>query len=146
LGLHSKLENKDGAWEFISSMLSEEFQSGTPQSQQNFHFPILKSAHKAHIERAMQAAYSEENGVQIEQPKGELARPGWSVDRFAATESDIQAISDLINSADKSRVFNRQIMNIITEEAGAYFSGAKSAAEVVDIIENRVGIYVNEMK
>ena len=143
LGINSKLTNKEGAWEFLSFMLSEEFQS---DQTINRAFPILKNAHEAMITRAMQVTYTEVNGVRIEQPEEIHPRPGFSFDLYAATESDIKAVCDLINSADKISVSDPQISNIIREEAGIYFSGGKSAAEVADIMENRIGLYVKEIK
>lgn len=36
------------------------------------------------------------------------------------------------------------ILNIIEEEAGAYWSGSKSKEEVVNIIQNRVSLFLKE--
>jgi hypothetical protein len=36
-------------------------------------------------------------------------------------------------------------MNIVNEEAQAYYQGAKTAEEVAAIIQNRVGIFVSEV-
>ena len=144
LGINSKLKDKDGAWEFLSFILSEEFQSDQTVSRA---FPIRKSAHENMASRAMQGIYIEKDGIQVERPKGSHSYgDGFIIDWYAATESDIKAVSDVINSAEKIRIYDYQIMNIIREEAGIYFSGGKSAAEVVDIMENRIGLYVKEMK
>jgi hypothetical protein len=51
-----------------------------------------------------------------------------------------------MDSADTIRIYDQQSDQIIKEEAGAYFAGQKPVGEVVDIIENRVGIYVKETK
>jgi hypothetical protein len=51
-----------------------------------------------------------------------------------------------MDTADTIRAHDRQIEQIIKEEAGAYFAGQKTVGEVVGIIENRVGVYVREMK
>ena len=37
-----------------------------------------------------------------------------------------------------------EIISIITEDASAYFSGAKSLEETVHLIQERVSIYVSE--
>ena len=37
-----------------------------------------------------------------------------------------------------------QIRRIISEEAGAYFAGDKSAEEAAEIIQRRVWLYLNE--
>jgi hypothetical protein len=52
----------------------------------------------------------------------------------------------LLDTASEIRVYDQQIDLIIKEEASAYFSGNKSVETVADIIENRVGIYVKEIK
>ncbi|MDE5679910.1 MAG: hypothetical protein K2I01_05700, partial [Lachnospiraceae bacterium] len=39
-----------------------------------------------------------------------------------------------------------QVVSIIEEEAALYFTGDKSIEEVSSIIENRVGLYLAEMK
>ena len=38
------------------------------------------------------------------------------------------------------------IVNIIEEEAGAYYAGQKTAEEVADIIQSRVSIYLSETR
>ena len=52
----------------------------------------------------------------------------------------------LINTTTKVMGDNDEVMNIICEEAGAYFSGQKSLDETADIIQNRVTNYVNEIR
>jgi len=126
LAINQNSQHKGAAWEFISSMLAEEFQI------RDCHlpvFPILKSAHDAKIKETFKALHDE---------KGAFYASG--------TESDIQTVIDLINRAEKIRVHDEHILNIVMEEAGSFFSGAKSAEEAADIAENRIAIYVSEMK
>ena len=40
--------------------------------------------------------------------------------------------------------YDQELMNIISEESAAFFSGQKSAKDVAAIIQSRVQIYVNE--
>ncbi|MCL2717957.1 MAG: extracellular solute-binding protein [Lachnospiraceae bacterium] len=128
ISINQNSEHKNAAWEFISSMLTEEFQT------RNFttsliSFPILKSAHEAKIKEAMRGFYDWAENSHV----------------AGATESDIQTVTDLINSAEKIRVYDEHILNIAMEEAGYFFSGIKTAEEVADIAENRIAIYVSEM-
>lgn len=37
-------------------------------------------------------------------------------------------------------------MNIVSEELQSFFSGAKSAEDTARLIQDRVGIYVNEQR
>lgn len=53
---------------------------------------------------------------------------------------------DLVNTTTKIRGDNEEVVNIICEEAGAYFAGQKSLDETADIIQNRVTNYVNEIR
>ncbi len=39
---------------------------------------------------------------------------------------------------------DEEVMNIIREEAAAYFHGQKSLETVTGLIDNRVGLYMNE--
>ena len=59
-------------------------------------------------------------------------------------ESDIEALMDLLDSLSFSVNGEQDVLNIITEEADAYFSGQKSAADVADIIQSRVSVYLKE--
>ena len=69
-----------------------------------------------------------------------------TVDRV--TENDIEMLRKLIGKIDSiaSDRQNTSLMNIITEEAEAYFKGQKTLNEVTDIIQSRATIYVNETK
>ena len=61
---------------------------------------------------------------------------------------DVDKLKDLISRVDGISI-NQQdsnLMNIITEEAEAYFKGQKSLDDVTSIIQSRATIYVNENK
>ena len=60
------------------------------------------------------------------------------------TQEQADAFRDYVNGAAVAGSYDEDIMNIITEEAAAYFAGDKSAAEVADLIQNRVTIYLGE--
>lgn len=144
MAINSACEDKEGAWLFINSLLSEE-------SQWLFAnvlgFPIRKSVLEQKIESEMKISYKiDENGIKNEEKKYILPFGGDKIDIYAASEEDIQAVLDIINSADKIRVWNSLINDIINEEAGAFFNGNKTLEEVVNIVESRVQIYINEIK
>ena len=61
----------------------------------------------------------------------------------ANTDEDNQRVYDLISGAVELK-YDPDVINIIIEEAGAYFSGQKSAKEVAEIIQNRVQNYLDE--
>ncbi|MDE7043538.1 MAG: hypothetical protein K2O97_00695, partial [Acetatifactor sp.] len=71
---------------------------------------------------------------------------GLSYDYRMPTQEDVDIILDLI---DKARPIsnsggNDEILNIINEEAAAFFQGQKSVDEVTNIIQSRINIFVSE--
>lgn len=124
--INSKSAVKDIAWEFISSLLTEEVQT----SPTMIFLPIMKSA----LEPAIELAMSDQNngttmGITISSMTEEV-------------EAEFRA---LIEGADTLANMDIQIEDIIREEAGGYFDGSRSLADVVDVIENRVGTYLAEI-
>ncbi len=141
LGINAKSEKKDGAWEFIKSFLSDEYQT----EKLRWALPVKNSALDAYFEKAMKKEYTEdENGKKIEIPKTTWGYDDWEAEIFAATQEQVDAVKNLIEIADGTMSNNEEIANIIMEEAAAYFEGQKSAKEVADIVQSRVKIYVNE--
>ncbi len=129
IGIAEKSANKDGAWAFISSLLTEEYQDNL-----NWNFPVRESS----LEKCFEAARNVEEGSS-----------SWSWDDYEyegrpATEEEIAAIRNLIDNAQPMPSANTEILTIITEEAAPFFAGQKSAKEVADIIQSRVKIYVSE--
>ena len=59
------------------------------------------------------------------------------------SQEQIDAAVAMIESIKKHPYVNDDIMNIINEDMGAFFSGQKSAQEVAGIIQNRVQLYVD---
>ncbi len=53
---------------------------------------------------------------------------------------------DLINQTKSVFTFDENLMNILTEEAAAYFAGAKTLDETTAMIQNRASLYIAEQK
>lgn len=115
-------ENQDAAWEFVKSLLGEEFQ----EKHIRFNFPLREDSLQILFERSM--ARSTEYGT-TEKSIG---------------QEECDALYEVICSANCSRVFDANIWNIVSEEAEAYFNGQKTLEQVVQIIQNRVEIYIQE--
>lgn len=129
LGIAEKSANKEGAWAFISSLLSEEYQDGL-----HWNFPVRESS----LERCFEEAKNVEEGS---------SSWGWddySYEGRPATDEEIAVIRELIDNAQPMPSYNMDILEIITEEAAPFFAGQKSAKEAADIIQSRVKIYVSE--
>ncbi len=147
LGLSSKSENKDGAWEFMKTMISEEYQNTLVREHGNWGFPIRKATLEKQFEKDMTPEYYEdENGEKVEQSKTTWGWDDFEMEIMAATQEEIDAVKALIATAEKtySNGNDEQLTNIITEESEPFFKGQKTAADTAAIIQNRIQIYVNE--
>ena len=62
------------------------------------------------------------------------------------TEEDLQRYEKLVNSTTQIYWPDNALSEIVWEAAGAYFAGDRTMDETIQIIENRVKLYVNEQK
>lgn len=141
IGVSAKSEHKDVAWEFISTLFTDEFYEDNGWS-----LPTMKKRFDVMLEEATQKAYwINENGEK------EYYDDIYYVDNQEIiidpmSKEKAEYYRSVITSAKNSYAYDEGIMNIIMEEAGAYFDGQKPAKEVADVIQSRVQIYVNEKK
>lgn len=98
---------------------------------------------------SLEARYKEdENGELIEIPLYTICEytadgEAFETAYYAATQEEVDAVEKLIFSIAKSETVNQEVLNIIMEEADAYFNGQKSLDEVVGIMQNRVQLYLD---
>lgn len=150
----SKSKQKDGAWEFIEGFLTQEVDPDRGFS--GWGFPSLKSQLNAMAEEAVKIEYwTDENGEPILDENGEPTvigagggfsyGDGWSYEYRKSTQEEVDLVMQLIDIAKPvSYTQNDEVMNIINEEAEAFYKGQKSVDEVASVIQSRVKIYVGE--
>ncbi|MCI8402188.1 MAG: extracellular solute-binding protein [Lachnospiraceae bacterium] len=127
LGILESCSDKEEAWEFISWLLADEFQL----SGSGF-LPVRESSLKKQFDAAMareESRYSYNN---------------MGFDIPPATEEDVRVMRQMIDTGRGVSPADRMILQIIDEEAAAYFAGQKPAAEVAKIIQSRVQLYMDE--
>lgn len=127
LGILEACPHKEAAWEFISWLLADEFQTYAPGF-----VPVRESSLQRQFDTAMA---SEGTGYSYN---------SLSFDIPPAAIEDAEAMRQLIDTGRGASVADTRILQIIDEEAAAYFAGQKSAAEVAKIIQSRVQLYVDE--
>lgn len=71
---------------------------------------------------------------------------GWSYTYHHETPEELEEACSLLYSARRSDTSNGNgiIMQIIGEEAEAYFKNQKTLDETVKVIQNRIQLYLNE--
>lgn len=137
---------KDGAFAFLSGLLSDEYQDDIAL-ENGWGFPVKVSSVQKMYDEAMEVEYTtDENGNQIEANKGSWGYDDFNIDLYAATQEEIDGFDTLLQNAVPagSNSVNEEIQNIISEETGAFFDGQKTAEATADVIQNRVQIYMKE--
>ncbi|MCM1541070.1 MAG: hypothetical protein NC121_07400 [Blautia sp.] len=135
--------NKEAAWEVIKSFLMADAQREVRG------IPLLRSVSEERIQDALTVEYETVDGVRQEKVKYDTmaVTTGESAETFefsCITEQDAETYRSIIENTHRSYGSDPGILDIIMEEAGAFFGGDKDAATVADIIQNRVSIYVGE--
>ena len=143
-GIPEKSSLKDGAWEFIKYMMSEDGRDI------GMGFPIMREAFARESAENLKRSFIMKSGgymslgehVDPEIVKKITAESGGEY--FEVSEQDISMIESLISDAAPGNMADRTVTGIINEEAEAYFSGDKTLEEVQKIIQDRVGTYLAE--
>ncbi len=145
IAMTSSCADKDGAWEFIRTLLTKEYQE---DENEGWAFPTNQEAFDELLKEAMTPKYTTdpETGEQVEQSQGGWSWGDLSVDIYAVTQEDADKILETINGVHKLYSYDNSVMDIITDEAQEYFNGTKTAADCAALIQSRVNIYVNEQK
>lgn len=139
LALSAKSKNLEGAWEFVRYYLTEEC-----QKELEWGLPVSKAVFMEKSKEALgRPFYLDENGEKVEYDNYFYIN-GESIILEPLTQKQVDQVVELIMATDKLSYYDEDIQNIITEEVAAFFEGQKSAAEVAQIIQSRVQIYVDE--
>ena len=67
-----------------------------------------------------------------------------SISIYAMSQEQADQILDLINATTAVYGYDESILNIISDEAAAYFAGEKSLDDTANMIQSRVNLYVAE--
>ena len=114
-GIFAGSEHKEGCWEFIRFTLMDPT-ANMHISSRPLYRPLFDEMLEANV-----GDYP--NQISIEE----------------ASE-----LRELVERADKLAIYDDSAMDIILEEAGAYFAGAQSAWQAAEYVQNRLSIYVAE--
>lgn len=121
--IYAGSENKEGAWEFLESLLGERHQNW--QRAYDFGFPIRQTV--------------------LAELRAEGAELMVDREKKTMTENEFQIVDDVLQSGTFTRaVINRHIWVIIEEESASCFAGDKNVEEVAHTIQSRVEMILNE--
>ncbi len=149
-GISTSCKNKDAAWQFLRTYLTEEGQENV------WSIPIRLDSYQKLLDEAMTPDYYtdenghyllDEDGKKIEIPRyGYTMEDGTEINIYALTQEQADKLWEAITTCTKVRDYNTSILEIVQEQAQAYFAGQKSAEEVAKLIQSKANIYVNEQR
>ena len=142
LAMSSKSSYQDGVWQFIREGITKETQES--ESDYGYGFPVMKSALEKKFLEDMEEEYYEGPEGKVKEPKTTWGYDDFQIEIYAATQEEVAAVRELIETVETSYQYDTQLNTIIEEETAAFFEGQKSAKDVADIIQSRVQIYINE--
>lgn len=138
IGISATSQNKEEAWEFISSLLGRKFQDNVEG------LPLRIASLEQRLEEAMMPEY-DAKGEKV--AKEYLRFDGEDpVGIYEITEEDAETLKAIIGKVEFPQTTDYNLYNIILEEAAYLFNEDRDVEEVADIIQKRANIYVSEMK
>lgn len=152
-GIMENSPHKEGAWEFLRYFLSDEY-NNAPQNYYSF------SVIEKHFDRTADMTMDkfitfkcDDNGRVIE---GEMEEKEWRyevhnnegqlvIDKEIApfTQEECDYYKNIVKNAKILR-YDNTVSQIIREETMPFFEGECTAEKAVEIIQNRVSIYLSE--
>ena len=143
-------ENKEAAWEFLKVFFTEDYQASQwmlPSHKGVFYEKLKEAMTPEYMKDAEGNYILDEEGNKIEQSYGTVMDGfGNEYQIYALTQEQADELVELVSTTTKVADYNDSIIEIVTEQAAAYFEGQKSAQEVAKLIQSKANIYVNEQR
>lgn len=127
-GMNSASRVKDGAWDFLAYLISEE-----NQKKETLCFPMTEENFRAALEKGQG-----ENEAFFSLFTGEKETG------LVPTPQDIEDMWKIVENVYYSDHQQSVISNIISEETGAVFDGKKKSSKAAETIQNRVSLFLAE--
>ena len=129
-------ENKEVAVEFLKILLSDNGQNQACQHMDwMFSFPVKKSAYNQLFEKEKNATTSHTTDCHGKETK--VKKP----------DNDLlETVTNFITSASSTSLSDSRIRMIISEETERYYADTQSAEETAKNIQNKISVYLKEIK
>ena len=124
LAMSSTCADKDAAWQYIRWELC-------PKPDEAWGFPVNKKLHSRVRARAVVA---------------HNVLPGDTSYFFydPMTKEEVEYVTSLFDTNRSSILLDKEVRDIVLDTAGAYFAGDRDLEQTVQMLNDRVGLYLNE--
>ena len=141
LAMSSTSTNKEGAWEFMRTILSEDWQRSN-----SWGFSTNKAVFDDRLKDIMTPqTYIDEDGNEVEYSTSSMSMGGGAmIELFAMTQAEADRILALIDSVSGTVTYDERLMTIVNEGAEDFFNGQRSAQDAARIIQSRAAIFISE--
>lgn len=139
IGISASSQNKEKSWEFLKSLLDEEFQDNIKRG-----LPVRISSLEKKIEAAMRTEY-DANGEKV--AKDAIRFEGEDPENiYEITAEDAEMLKTIINQIEYNTADDQELKGILLEEAEYLFNNDRNVDDVAKIIQNRASVYISENK
>ena len=136
--MSSNCSNKEAAWEFIRGLLLPDYRDTDGiQKARTVDLPV----NRADYELLKQLDV-------VKGRKGESVSYsyGTMLKYRKTTVEELERFENFVRQIDRIDLYDNEIYDIAQETVTPYFTGDKTLDETVELLQNRVSLYVNEQK
>ena len=150
LGMSSTGRNKDAAWEYIRTLITPRLSGGNVRFEG---IPVNQHDYEAICRYELKVM--KEAASWLPDPKAALKlfvmdkhfQYGYKIPMLDfLTEAELQRHRNLIDHTTQLYWPEDELSNIVWETLGSYFAGDRTLDDMIGLLQNRVGLYLNEQK
>ena len=143
LAISNDCKDKELAFEFVKSYLSDDYQYIDPHSY-SYRFPISKKALQQYAMDSTQKPYEQNIRTGAYEQVDERSANVLNEVITPISEERAQEVIQYLESCNLSIQYDDKIGEMVKEECEPFFAGQKSAQECASILQSRISIYVKE--
>ncbi len=137
-------KNKDGAWQFIRHFFTKDYQDAIAEGMGSF--PVLKSSWSIVKDKSQEKYYWIDDDGTVNYMDDTYYIGGEEIVISQLTDAEYEELYNYVISVTSIDHTDTDLINIIKEEAAAFFGGQKNAKDVAAIIQSRAFTYINESR
>lgn len=144
-GMNSASGKKEAAWAFLEFLLSDDYQRYLCDANPEVYMPIREDV----LQSVMDGDYSPYlpgREVELQNPYDPKQVTRYPDGVPGLTQEEQEELRQILDWSYMSSSRGGVVADIIWEELQAFFAGDKTADKTAEVIQNRVSLYLNEMK